>query len=91
MTDDVFQQVISDLNGQLYAIYGHSMGATLGYLLTKRILNAGIPAPLHLFFSGRKAPSVINDDPPKHQFPKQEFFNHINELGGCLRIVKSSF
>ncbi len=82
MADDVFQQVISDLNGQLYAIYGHSMGATLGYLLTKRILNAGKPAPLHLFFSGREAPAVIDNKLPKHQFPKQDFFNHINELGG---------
>jgi surfactin synthase thioesterase subunit len=82
MADDVFQQVISDFNGQLYAIYGHSMGATLGYLLTKRLVNAGKPAPLHLFVSGRKAPSVVNDEPPKHQRPKQAFLNHINELGG---------
>jgi len=57
MADDVFQQVISDLNGQLYAIYGHSMGAILGYLLTKRLVNAGKPAPLHLFVSGRKTPA----------------------------------
>jgi len=82
MADDVFQQVISDLNGQLYAIYGHSMGAILGYLLTKRLLNAGKPAPLHLFFSGRKAPSLVDDDSPKHQLPKLEFINYINELGG---------
>ncbi|MEN8219998.1 MAG: thioesterase domain-containing protein [Pseudomonadota bacterium] len=71
MADDVFEQVISDLNGQLYAIYGHSMGAILGYLLTKRILNAGKSAPLHLFFSGREAPAVIDGDSLKHQLPKQ--------------------
>ncbi len=82
MADDVFQQIANDLNDQPYAIYGHSMGATLGYLLTKRILNAGKPAPFHLFFSGRKAPSVVDDIPPKHQLPKQEFINHINKLGG---------
>ncbi|MEN8221480.1 MAG: alpha/beta fold hydrolase [Pseudomonadota bacterium] len=82
MADDVFQQVISDFNGQLYAIFGHSMGATLGYLLTKRLLNAGKPAPLHLFVSGRKAPSVVDDAPPKYQLPKQEFINQLNELGG---------
>ncbi|OAD23667.1 Microcystin synthetase associated thioesterase, partial [Candidatus Thiomargarita nelsonii] len=58
------------------------MGSILGYLLTKRILNAGKPAPLHLFVSGRKAPSVVDDDPPKHQLPKQKFINHINVLGG---------
>lgn len=82
MVDDVFQQIQSDLNGISYAIYGHSMGAILGYLLTKRILNAGKPAPLHLFFSGREAPSVVDNDPPKHEFSKQEFINHINGLGG---------
>jgi len=82
MADDVFEQIQSDLNDTSYAIYGHSMGATLGYLLIKRILNAGKPAPTHLFVSGRKAPSVLNDVPPMHQLPKQAFLNQINELGG---------
>jgi len=83
MADDAFQQIIKDLNdGQLYAIYGHSMGALIGYSLTKRILNAGKLAPLHLFFSGREAPSVIDDGPPKYQLPKQEFINYISEIGG---------
>ncbi|MEN8219366.1 MAG: thioesterase domain-containing protein [Pseudomonadota bacterium] len=54
----------------------------LGYLLTKRIVNAGKPAPLHLFVSGRIAPSVVVDDPPKYLFPKQVFISHVNELGG---------
>ncbi len=53
MVDDLFQQIQNELNDKPYAIYGHSMGTLLGYLLTKRILNAGKPAPLHLFVSGR--------------------------------------
>jgi len=90
MADDVFQQIQSDLNGMSYAIYGHSMGAILGYLLVKRILNAGKPAPKHLFVSGREAPSVVNDVPPIHQLPKQAFINQLNELGGLPPSIEGN-
>jgi surfactin synthase thioesterase subunit len=82
MVDDVFHQVQNDLNGQPYAIYGHSMGAFLGCLLTQRLVRAGLPAPRHLFLSGRMAPSVVSDKPPKHLLPNECFINYINELGG---------
>ena len=90
MAFDLFQQIQSDLNDISYAIYGHSMGAILGYLLVKRILNAGKPAPKHLFVSGREAPSVVNDVPPIHQLPKQAFINQLNELGGLPPSIEGN-
>ncbi len=87
MVDDVFRQVQNDLNGHAYAIYGHSMGGLLGYLLTRRILSAGIQAPLHLFVSGRRAPSVVRDNPPRHLLPKENFIDYLKDLGGIPQEV----
>jgi surfactin synthase thioesterase subunit len=88
IVEDVFQQIQHELkSGQPYGIFGHSMGALLGYLLTKRILSAELPAPLHLFFSGRRAPSVKDKRPNRHGLPKTEFINYIHELGGLPREI----
>lgn len=87
IVEDVFHQIKNDIKGKPYAIFGHSMGALLGYLLTKRILSAGLSAPLHLFFSGRRAPSVNDKRPKKHGLPKKEFINYIHELGGLPREI----
>jgi surfactin synthase thioesterase subunit len=83
MSNDLLLQVQTEIKNQPYAIYGHSMGADLGYLLTRRIREAGLPAPLHLFFSGRKAPSVNDGKMPKFNLPKNEFVCELNKLGGC--------
>jgi len=82
IVDDLFHQVQEDIKNQPYAIYGHSMGALLGYLLTKHILSTGLPTPRHLFLSGKEGPSKTNDKPHKHRLPKTDFFDKINELGG---------
>lgn len=84
MIVDLFLQVQDGIkNNNRYAIYGHSMGALLGYELTRYILQANLPPPQHLFFSGRKAPSVANNTPPKHKLPKEAFMKSVKDLGGC--------
>jgi surfactin synthase thioesterase subunit len=82
MAGDIFQQLCPRLH-EPYALYGHSMGALLSYLLTKRILQEGLPAPLHLFLTGRAAPSVIKHETAIHALPKHEFFEALAKLGGC--------
>ncbi|MCP4696357.1 MAG: thioesterase [Gammaproteobacteria bacterium] len=82
MADDVLQQLRDDLNGGAYAIYGHSMGALLGYLLARRLADAALPAPLHLFLSGRRAPSADANKLIRHLLPKDSLIEHINKLGG---------
>jgi surfactin synthase thioesterase subunit len=79
---DAFTQIQSEITNQRYAIYGHSMGALLGYLLTKRILSCGQPAPVHLIVSGRRAPSVTDDKPLKHLLSKEAFLTALKDMGG---------
>jgi len=85
MIDDLFAQVQND--GQTYAIYGHSLGSLLAYLLTRRIISAGLPAPRHLFLSGGKAPSVLRDQRARYKLPKHEFINCVKSLGGIPREI----
>jgi surfactin synthase thioesterase subunit len=82
IADDTFRQIKNDINDQPYIVYGHSMGAILGYLLTHRLINADLPPPMHLFFSGRRAPSVVDNKPLKHGLPKADFLSYLKELGG---------
>ncbi|GEO09793.1 thioesterase II family protein [Segetibacter aerophilus] len=81
VVDDVFKS-ITPLLDKPYAIYGHSMGAKIAYLLTLRIREEGKKMPIHLFVSGTDGPSVPARKSPKHLLPKNEFVTAVKELGG---------
>lgn len=84
LTYDVFEQIKDSVVNSPYAIYGHSMGSLIGFLLTRKILANNLPPPLHLFVSGRRAPSVIYDKPHlTHLLNTQEFIEKVRSLGGC--------
>lgn len=81
IVDDVYEQIVPRLDSP-YALYGHSMGAKVAYLLAQRIRKEGKRAPLHLFISGTDAPSVPYKKPFRHLLPKDEFLIAIQEIGG---------
>lgn len=81
MADDVFHQINNEL-AQPYAIYGHSMGSLIGYLLIKKILSNQLPAPLHLFCSGAHEPTRPMVEKPRHLFSKEDFIKKLKQLGG---------
>lgn len=82
MVDDLFSQM-QPLLDKPYAIYGHSMGTFLGYLIAKRIVDTNLyNKPLHLFFTGCRAPSVASRDTKRHLMPKAQFIEKLKEYGG---------
>jgi surfactin synthase thioesterase subunit len=81
VVEDVYLQIKPLLN-EPYAIYGHSFGAMVAYLLTKKIQNSNMPEPLHLFVSGLDAPSVTGRRQPYYLLPKEEFISKVRQLGG---------
>jgi len=87
IVEDVFLQIKEDIYHQPYAIYGHSMGALIGYLLTKHIISLKLPEPLRLLVSGKNGPSKINEKEPKHHLPKNIFLDKVNQLGGIPREI----
>lgn len=82
MVEDYYSQIIGRLS-EPYAIYGHSMGALLGLKLSEKLSEKKHPPPLHLFLSGRAAPSVVDPERKKrYLMPKDEFIDKIRELDG---------
>ncbi len=81
MAEDTLSQLIINLKDP-YAIFGHSMGTLIGYVLTKKILMKGLTPPVHLFFSGSGGPSVPNAHSKLHLKSKADFLAGIREFGG---------
>jgi len=54
--------VLRSVDDRPLALFGHSMGAIIAYEVALRMSDAGLPAPVHLFASGRRAPSRYRDD-----------------------------
>ena len=79
MADDIFYRIEPQLDTP-YAIFGHSMGAVLGYLLGRTLGNNGRKPPLHLFLSGRNGPRSTTED--LHTLPRQQFFQKVADYGG---------
>ena len=86
MVDDVFGQIQERLDGA-YAIYGHSLGAYIGYLLVERIIRERCPMPLHLFVSGREGPSVRGKEKDRHLLPRAEFIEVLKRFEGTTAEV----
>ncbi len=93
LADDLFTAIRGELNDSDYALFGHSMGSLLVYLLAQRIVAAGLPLPRRLFCSGRGAPSVRGEsfkpqEEPKHTLSKAAFWDYIDSLGGVPPELK---
>ncbi len=85
MVDDLYNQLKAELQ-EPYALYGHSLGSLLAFLLTRRAAVQCLPKPLYLFLSGCDAPSVLPSQ-IRHLLPKNEFRDVIRRFGGCTPEV----
>ena len=71
------------------ALFGHSMGATVGYEVARRLearSGAGAAAPVHLFASGRRAPSVPAND-HIHERDDAGILAELTKLSGTMSQV----
>lgn len=70
-----------------FAFFGHSMGASLSFELARLLRRDGRRLPLHLYISGRRAPHIIDDDPPLHHLPDAELLDELRQLNGTPKEV----
>lgn len=82
VVEDVFGQVKDHLK-EPYVIYGHSMGSLTGLLLIRKIINGNLRPPEHLFFSGCRAPCLLDDVEDHSLLPKDAFYRKLRDYGGC--------
>ena len=77
----VADAIVPEIEGR-FAFYGHSMGALISFELARELRRRNLSLPVHLFVSGRRAPSVPESKPPIFHLPAQELIAEIKRLNG---------
>lgn len=70
-----------------FVFFGHSMGAMIGFELSRELRRRGKTLPLHVFVSGRRAPHLPAREEPIHDLPEEEFLAKLRELNGTPEEV----
>lgn len=74
--------VVAELD-KPFAIFGHSMGARLGFELARELRRRGMPAPAVLFVSACKAPHLPRTPlPPLEMMPEHIFVARLRSMNG---------
>lgn len=79
--------VLEPLTAEPFAIFGHSMGALIGFELARELRRRGLPDPRHLFVAGYRAPQLPELYPAIHQLPDDAFISEVGRLDGTPREV----
>lgn len=85
---DLFRQLLAKRKGGNFAIFGHSMGATLGLSISKMLTDADQP-PTCLFVGGSAGPGA-NEPRNVHLLGREEFFSEVKSLGGLPEDLLSN-
>jgi len=67
-----------------FAVFGHSMGALIGFELARCLRRERQRTPVHLFVSGHRAPHLPDASEPLHQLPDHEFCERVRRLDGAV-------
>ncbi|MGN7610519.1 thioesterase II family protein, partial [Magnetococcales bacterium HHB-1] len=87
LVEDIYQQIKEDIQERPYALFGHSMGGLLVYLLVHRLYAADKKQPEQLFISGSRAPQYTARPKLRYTLPKDDFLKEIKAMGGISDIL----
>jgi medium-chain acyl-[acyl-carrier-protein] hydrolase len=76
LAEGLAQQILPRID-RPYALFGHSMGALISFETARVLRRLGAPPPDALILSGRRAPTVVDRDPPIHELPDAAFVEAI--------------
>src|SRR5438067_13490450 len=79
---EAISDAITHLVRPPFAIFGHSMGALLGFEVSRRLAQLGRPKPIHLFASAFRSPHVPDPHPPVHKLPDRVLLDRLHQFGG---------
>lgn len=83
--NDLMYQIKAKRNNLPFIIYGHSLGAELGFLITKELEKTG-DHPHYLVVSGNPGPN-LRDDEKLYDLPNPLFFEKLKDLGGLSEEI----
>lgn len=69
-----------------FAIFGHSMGALVGFEMVRELRRRGEQLPIHLFASGCHAPQ-FPDPAVVYDLPDDDFLGYLYSIGGLNDAV----
>ena len=72
---------LRDSTDRPFALFGHSLGAIVAYEVARNLAAAGADGPVHLFLSGRRAPSHHRDE-FVHLMSDEALIAEVGALGG---------
>src|SRR5258705_8700015 len=78
--DDYERQIMPHLR-EPFAFFGHSMGALVAHLMTLRLLDEGLPTPLHVFLSSKPPAPVRDDRTPSYLMTDADFKAYLESVG----------
>jgi surfactin synthase thioesterase subunit/acyl carrier protein len=70
-----------------FALFGHSMGAMIGYEVARQLQMQHAPEPVHLFVSSRAAPHWVRTAAPLRDLPARSFMDELQRLYGAVPDV----
>ena len=86
LLDELADAVLEQQRGRgAYAVYGHSLGALIGFELVREIRRRGGAAPVHLIVSGCTAPDLLGPEDgqtPVAEMSDDEVVAVLRRLGG---------
>jgi surfactin synthase thioesterase subunit len=80
--DQMAEDYLNQLKGYRdspYVIFGHSMGALIGFVMIRKMISRGMKVPMHFFASGFASPSVALTDARKRMPGKEELKEKMRE------------
>lgn len=84
---DLAQFISSQIDDDDYAILGHSLGALLAFETYFALMRMGVKKPVHVFFSGRKAPGDMDEETDFYLLPDDEFIKVVESYGNTTKEV----
>jgi surfactin synthase thioesterase subunit len=85
---DYLRQIRARRTNAPFMIFGHSMGATLGFNIVKELEVSG-DAPVCFIASGNPGPNV-KESKNYSQLPREEFFNALRQMGGITEELAAN-
>jgi medium-chain acyl-[acyl-carrier-protein] hydrolase len=75
-------QALVPLLDKPFALFGHSLGALVGFELARELRRQSGVQPVRLFASADRAPQIPRQDRPIHALPEGEFLAELRRLNG---------